>query len=72
MNTQCDTCINIAFAACMMHDEYSIRCMYEYSMRSMLHALIRRADRPNGVSDPGSEGHISDLAIFLCAISFSL
>jgi len=33
---------------------------------------IRQADGPNGVLDPGSEGPISDLAIFLCAISFSL
>ena len=40
--------------------------MYIYIRR------IRRADRPNGVLDPGSEGPISDLPIFLCAISFSL
>ena len=40
MNMQFETCINIAFDACMIHDEYSIRYMYEYSMRGMLYALI--------------------------------
>ena len=33
---------------------------------------VRRADRPTGVLDPWSEGHISDLPIDLCATSFSL
>ena len=37
-----------------------------------IYICIRRADRPNGVLDPGSEGPISDLPIFLCAMSFSL
>ena len=40
MNMQFETCINIAFDACMSHDEYSIRYMYECSMRDMLYALI--------------------------------
>ena len=40
MNMQCEKCINVAFDACMRHAEYSIRYMYECSMRDMLYALI--------------------------------
>ena len=40
MNMHFETGINIGFDACLSHDEYSIRYMYECSMRGMLYALI--------------------------------